>query len=128
MFKRFTAILLLVTLISSNFSMFMVYAGFEMNHKYIAENLCINRSRPWMHCNGKCYFMKKIHQAEENEKKQEAKDNLNRLEVSFFQEPFQLSFIEPAILETVKSSFPPYTYQYSSRYIETIFRPPTVSV
>ncbi|WP_246001772.1 hypothetical protein [Mucilaginibacter gracilis] len=72
--------------------------------------------------------MKKIHQAEENEKKQEAKDNLNRLEVSFFQEPFQLSFIEPAILETVKSSFPPYTYQYSSRYIETIFRPPTVSV
>jgi hypothetical protein len=95
-----------------------------MNQKYIAETLCINRSRPWMHCNGKCYFMKKIHQAEENEKKQEAKDNLNRLEVSFFQEPFQFSSIAPTILETVKSSFPAYSYQYSSRYIETIFRPP----
>ncbi len=124
MFKRFTAILLLVTLISSNLSLFMVYAGFQINQKYITETLCINRSRPWMQCNGKCYFMKKIHQAEENEKKQEAKDNLNRLEVSFFQEPFQFASIAPTILETIKSSLPPYTYQYSSRYIETIFIPP----
>ncbi|WP_050982121.1 hypothetical protein [Mucilaginibacter paludis] len=124
MSKRFAAMLLLVTLISSNFSVFMVYAGFQMNQKYIAETLCVNRSRPWMHCNGKCYFMKKIHQAEESEKKQEAKDNLNRLEVSFFQEPFQFSSVAPTILETVKSSFPAYTYQYSSRDIETIFRPP----
>ena len=124
MFKRFTAILLLVTLISSNFSMFMIYAGFEMNQKYISETLCVNKARPWMHCNGKCYFMKKVHQAEENEKKQDAKDNLNRLELSFFQEPYQLSFIEPVILYTVKASVPAYTYQYSSRYIDTIFRPP----
>ena len=122
--KRLSAILLLVMLISSNFSLFMVYAGFQLNQKFIAETLCINRSRPWMHCNGKCYFMRKIHQAEENEKKQEAKDNLNRLEVSFFQEPFQFTSIAPTILETVKSSFPAYTYIYSSRYLSTIFRPP----
>ncbi|WP_255563269.1 hypothetical protein [Mucilaginibacter sp. 21P] len=114
----------MLTLISSNFSMFMVYAGFQMNQKYIAETLCINRYRPWMHCNGKCYFMKKIHQAQENEKKQEAKDNLNRLEVSFFQESFQFASIAPKILETAESGFPAYTYQYSSRYIDTIFRPP----
>lgn len=77
-----------------------------------------------MHCNGKCYFMKKIQQAADSEKKQEAKDNLNRLEVSFFQEPFQLSFIKPTILETVKSPFAAYSYLYSSRYIDNIFRPP----
>lgn len=124
MFKRFTAILLLAALISSNCSLFFVYAGFELNHKYIAENLCINRDKPWLHCNGKCYFMKKIHQAEENEKKQEAKDNLSRLEVSFFQEPYRITFIEPVILEKNNSTFPRYIYQYSSSYIETIFRPP----
>ncbi|WP_246001435.1 hypothetical protein [Mucilaginibacter gracilis] len=72
--------------------------------------------------------MKKIHQAEENEKKQEAKDNLNRLEVSFFQEPFQFTSIAPSILEKVISTFPAYTYQYSSRYINTIFRPPKFTV
>lgn len=78
MFKRLTAIILLATLISSNFSRFFVYAGFEMNHKYIAENLCINKNRPWLHCNGKCYFLKKIKQAEENEKKQQREDQKSR--------------------------------------------------
>jgi hypothetical protein len=68
--------------------------------------------------------MKKIKQAEENEKKQEAKDNLSRLEISFFQEPFRLNFIEPVLLESRQGSFPSYTYLYSSNYIETIFRPP----
>jgi hypothetical protein len=122
--NRLIAVCLLVALISSNFSRFFAYAGFEVNQKYIAENLCINKSRPWMHCDGKCYFMKKIKQAEENEKKQTEKDNLNRLEISFFQEPFQLLFISPAILESNNSIFSAYSYQYSSRYIETIFRPP----
>ena len=122
--NRLIAICLLAALISSNFSRFLVYAGFEVNQKYIAENLCINKSRPWLHCDGKCYFMRKIKQAEENEKKQTEKDNLNRLEISFFQEPFQLSFISPAVLENNNNSFPAYIYQYSSRYIETIFRPP----
>jgi len=128
MLKRFTAILLLAVLISSNCSLFFVYAGFELNHKYIAENLCINRDKPWLHCNGKCYFMRKIKQAEENEKKQDAKDNLSRLEISFFQEPYKITFIEPTILEANKSNFPPYTYQYSSSYLSTIFRPPKQAV
>jgi hypothetical protein len=78
MLKRLTAIFLLVALISSNFSRFLVYAGFELNHKYIAENLCVNKSRPWMHCNGHCYFMRKIKEAQENEKKQERENQKSR--------------------------------------------------
>jgi hypothetical protein len=124
MLKRFTAILLLIMVISSNFSQLFVYAGFKVNQRYIAENLCVNKSRPWLHCNGKCYFMKKIRQADENEKKQAAKDNLNRLEISFFQEPFQFKSLTPTILEMVKSNFPEYTFQFSSRHLSTIFRPP----
>jgi hypothetical protein len=47
-----------------------VYAGFEVNSKYIAETLCVNKSRPWMHCNGKCYLMNKLKQQKENSKSQ----------------------------------------------------------
>ncbi len=72
--------------------------------------------------------MRKVKQAEENEKKQEARDNLNRLELSFFQEPYKIAFIEPVVLEANQSTFPRYTYQYSNRYIETIFRPPKQAV
>ncbi len=78
MLKRFTAILLLAALISSNCSRFFIYAGFELNHKYIAENLCINKNRPWLHCNGQCYFMKKIREAQDSEKKQQRTDQKSR--------------------------------------------------
>lgn len=124
MSKRFTAILLLLALINCGFSRFAVFAGFELNQKFIAENLCVNKARPWMHCNGKCYFMKKIKQAEENEKKQAERDGLSRLEVSFFSEPFTIAFLEPVAIEKTSSEFTTYTYQYFSRYIDTIFRPP----
>ena len=77
MLKRITAICLLVALISSGFSRFFIYAGFELNHKYIAENLCVNKNRPWMHCNGKCFFMRKIKEAQDNEKKQDRADQQN---------------------------------------------------
>jgi hypothetical protein len=124
MFKRLTAILVLVALLSSGFSRFFVYAGFALNKDYIANNLCVNRDKPWLHCNGRCFFMKKIKQAEENEKKQNARDNLNRLEISFFCGPFRFKFHEAKILEDKPNSFPNYTYQYTSHYIEAVFRPP----
>ncbi len=124
MFRRLMAVFLLITLISTHFSMYMAYAGFTMNRKMIAEKFCINKSRPWLHCDGKCYFMKKIRQAEENEKKQESKDHLNRLEISFLQEPFNYSAGESNINISLKSTYPAYAYHYSSRYLDCIFRPP----
>eukprot|EP01037_Dinobryon_pediforme_P007111 gene7111-7176_t len=81
MFKRFTSIVLLIVLIASSFQRYMVYAGFELNHDYIAKNLCVN-------------------QAQENEKKAAERDNLNRLEVSFFQEAVTFEFFRfPEIKE-----------------------------
>ena len=71
MLKQFTAIFLLLALINCGSSSFMVYAGFEMNHKYITENLCVNKTRPWLHCNGRCYFMRKMKQAEQKERSAE---------------------------------------------------------
>jgi len=77
MLNRPIAILLIVALVAVNFSRFFIYAGFELNKKYIAGNLCENRARPWLHCNGKCFFMKKIKQAQENEKNsQQSQKNL----------------------------------------------------
>lgn len=124
MWYRIVAILLLITVISSNFSRFYVYAGFELNKAYIAKELCENRSRPAMHCNGKCYLMKKLRAAEEKEKEQESKGNSNRLEISFFQEPFNLSFGQPAIAGCNSSHVPFYSYLYTSQHIDSVFRPP----
>ncbi len=124
MLKRFTIWLLIFAVSAANFSMAFVYAGFKVNQSYISKTLCINRFRPAMHCDGKCYFMRKLKQAEENEKKQTERDGSVRLEISFCQEPFNFVFIQPQILKGERSSFVNYTYTCINRYKDAIFKPP----
>lgn len=71
MINRLIAAVLLLAFISANLSGLFIYAEFKINQKYIAAALCENRDKPEMHCNGKCYLMKKLKDAQEKEKKQE---------------------------------------------------------
>jgi hypothetical protein len=126
MLKRCVAILLIIVLTVSSFQPFLVYAGFKINQRYIAKTLCINRSRPWMHCNGRCYFMRKLKAAEENEKKQTEKENLSRLEVTFFQAATRFEF-QPTYSETTAPScFALHSVAYNNPYLQSLFRPPQV--
>lgn len=71
MISRLIAFTLLLALISSNLSTLFVYAEFKSNQRYIAETLCENKDKPQLNCEGKCYLMKKLKDAEEKEKQQE---------------------------------------------------------
>lgn len=46
------------------------YIEYEINKKYIIENLCQNQDKPWMNCQGKCHLKKQIKKAQKEEKKQ----------------------------------------------------------
>ena len=125
--KRLLAFLLLIALICSSFSRFIVYAGFEANKEYIAKVLCVNRDKPWMHCNGKCYLVKKVQQAEQNEKKEAAKESLNNLGLSFFQKNISISFRAP-VTEIVPGILVPYyNCTYDSIFVGSVFHPPRMA-
>jgi hypothetical protein len=84
MLNRAIAYLLIFSLIATNFQRFVVFAGFEMNRNYIAANLCVNKNKPWLHCNGKCYFMRKIHEAEQKQANDDRQSQKNLLQDSFY--------------------------------------------
>ncbi len=44
---------------------------YVVNQDYIAEFLCINKEKPELSCNGKCYLMQKL-----NEQNEEKRQNL----------------------------------------------------
>ena len=71
MINRLIALILLLALVSTNLSGLFIYAEFKANQKLIAAKLCENRDKPQLNCNGKCYLMKKLKDAEEKEKKQD---------------------------------------------------------
>jgi hypothetical protein len=92
MLSRFVAYLLITTLVCSTFQRYFVYAGFELNQKYIASKLCVNRDKPWLHCNGKCYFMRKLKQAEDRERSEEGQSQKSLIQQVFHSKPLAVKF------------------------------------
>ncbi len=92
MLNRIVAYVLITALVCSTFQRYFIYAGYELNSKYIATKLCENRDKPWMHCNGKCYFMKKLKQAEDREKSEEGQAQKSLLQQVFYSKPLAVKF------------------------------------
>ena len=120
MLRSFTAFILIATLLTSNFTRLFVYAGYELNQKYIAAKLCENRDKPQIHCNGKCYLAKKIKQAEEKEKSQEHNAQKNHFQEAFIVQNTRIVF-SARLLEVISSK---YTSRVSRQHDADIFQPP----
>lgn len=57
---RLGALLLLSLMAIGGSSRLEILAYYRLNHAYIAAHLCVNRDRPAMHCNGKCFLHREL--------------------------------------------------------------------
>ncbi|SER88006.1 hypothetical protein [Pedobacter rhizosphaerae] len=122
MLKRYISILLLVTMIGANFSRFFIYTSFELNKSFIIKELCENRNRPEMKCEGRCFLKKRLAAAEEREQKQE-KEARSKAAVDVFvvNEPFVFS----CTYSTPKKKHPMLFASELSEFNTEILHPPT---
>jgi hypothetical protein len=123
MFKRFVALMLICMMISANFTRLFIYAGFELNQKYIATKLCENRNKPWLNCKGRCYLMKKVKQAEEKERSAE-----RQIEKSLFQDAcFPVSFTFKFHAQLLQQLPERYQIMQPRQVSQSLLRPPRVA-
>jgi len=66
--KIFFTYLLLVLFSIQTFETALITLNFKINQDFFAE-ICINKDKPEMHCNGKCHLKKQIRQHEKEESK-----------------------------------------------------------
>ena len=59
--------ILILLVMSQTFNHWFMVIGFKLNQDFIAKNLCENRFRPKLNCNGNCVLMKKLKQREKQE-------------------------------------------------------------
>lgn len=93
-----------------------------LNQGYIKEVLCINKNKPQLQCNGKCYLTKQL-------KKQQETPANKVLEIAM--EKYPIGFVELLKLQentteialSEKQSFF-YNNTYRSTYLTAIFHPP----
>lgn len=114
------SILLLFSLVTANCANLLVFLGFEMNQKYIIRELCVNKNKPQLQCNGKCYLMNKLKQAQDKEQKQERQTQTTQVQDALITVP--LNFKQFALAE-IKHLFP-YSTGMPRSIKNSIFHPP----
>jgi hypothetical protein len=121
--KFFTAILLSVLLLSNNFKIVAVYGWYTLNIDNFIEQLCENKDKPQLECNGKCYLSKII--AETSKEKNPSSVVLEWEQLIFCQVTVPQ---ESACIPTFKrkSNFR-YTLYYNFKNTSKIFNPPRYS-
>lgn len=101
-----------------------VYVNFLIQQEYIAQNLCENREKPEMECNGKCHLKKELAKEEKKEKK-DAKLNYKE----------QITYYICAIEEKIELNqdffeknehVNPAVQSNKVGYVDPIFHPPTL--
>ncbi|WP_232297529.1 hypothetical protein [Flavobacterium beibuense] len=98
---------------------------YVLNYDYIANELCENKAKPELHCNGKCHLMKELAKAAEDEKPvSNKKTSHQETEVLFFQDSFDFTF-NTVVLQPIEKVAIPYTNLYSHNNTGTVFHPPT---
>jgi len=127
MFKSFTIILLIFSMIGSTLSGYIVLISFELNKRYIAENLCENRAKPELKCNGKCFLKKKLKKTEDSEKNNSQRSEQKNLNFFSIEPPTKLSLEICLFSNAVAKPGTYYNSVYSIANLAAVFRPPQLS-
>ena len=124
--KSYIALLLLALVSVKTLLVPVVYLDFELRKDYIIKNLCENRFKPQLKCNGSCYLAKKLHKiAEDNATKETQKQGQAIKKI--MEEVFEATPLFSCDLMNKKQSEKfTYFYQLSNyqSFIFSFFHPP----
>lgn len=65
--KACIAYVLATLVLLQTFSREVLVVDYALNQATITARFCVNKTRPALHCNGKCYFAKQLRQQQERE-------------------------------------------------------------
>ena len=101
-------------------------AGYIINYDYIVKELCENKAKPELHCNGKCQLMKELAKASENEKPASQKKlGFAEAEVLFCKELQVFSIVaQPALIS--KKVKVQYCNLYTYTGVSLFYHPPAI--
>ncbi len=100
----------------------MPLANYLINQDYIAEFLCINKDKPELECNGKCYLAKQLKEASAEKEKNVPAIAMEDYPIGIMT---LILFEAPHTSETITSENFQYNNNYKFSYLNLVFHPPT---
>ena len=126
--KKITGAILFVSIAFKMFMAPIIFADYELRKDFIIKNYCVNKNRPEMHCDGKCYLAKQLKKAEQEDQKQATGNFISKLlsfESDFKTNLFANFFPKKAYQFKEKPNFS-LTETYSKIHTFSFFHPPQV--
>ncbi|MFI2741380.1 hypothetical protein ACG2LH_01460 [Zhouia sp. PK063] len=100
----------------------MPVINYLINEDYIAEYFCINKDKPEMHCNGKCYLAMQLKKQQEQKKQGIPSIQIKEYPIGFV----TILTIETSEIIAEKQFHFNYINDYSKETFTTIFHPPAI--
>ena len=120
-FKNIMCFLLVSVFLLQTFNSSIILTDYQINKDYIAKVLCVNKSKPKMHCNGKCHLKNELNKAEK-------KSPVNRLneknEIQLFVSFYPTINLFNSVLLIANNLRSDYTFHLSDKHLASIFHPP----
>jgi hypothetical protein len=126
--KKITGAILFVSIAFKMFMAPLIFADYELRKDFIIKNYCINKSRPEMHCDGKCYLAKQLQKAEQEDQKQATGNFISKLlsfESEFKTNHFTNFFLKKTFQIKENPNFQ-YKESFSLLHTFSFFHPPQV--
>ena len=115
--------LTLVGVLGSTLMVPLAYLDFELRKEYIQEVLCVNRKKPEVVCEGKCFLMKKLDRANELPATDRHSSNEN-FQLSFFKLLEDSAVHDPEGFDQAGRFNPYVQLGFNSQHLNSIFHPP----
>jgi len=124
--KIILAIFLSILMLIISISDIVVYSLFKINQSNIIENFCVNKERPQMKCNGKCYLKKTFDQSKGTDKEKFPLEITNLIKkIALFQ--IDLPKINVCEVGLLKSKMMAFSESINIRLlVKDIFHPPSL--
>lgn len=125
MTKKIWAFFFLILILWPSWRIGLVFAWYKVNQNYIAQELCMNRGKPFLNCDGKCVLIKQINTLDQHgyDNFLDGLDDLMGKDLVYFFNSLQISCLKNIPQFQLQQEFP-FTFPVSNSFITGLLKPP----
>lgn len=110
--RSYIAVILAVTFIGITFQSAFIQISYDLNKGFIAQELCVNKDKPDLNCEGKCYLKKQLNKAQDHKQERNSSQN-SKLTISW------------SVADMNVTSLGLYQSQHNNLFAEVVCNPST---
>ena len=127
--RFYTCIFVIFSVLINSTGTTFIHLNYLIQKRKIVEQLCINKNKPELKCDGKCYLAKQLKKLEAEELKNASSKKHNPFTGKIELQSCTILQIEPSIFSSFRSEPKKHFYMYASlhskEHLTAIFHPPT---